>query len=73
MSYSLESSCHLCKKNETCADGKIIGGAISAIHSAPRGMGDNSWHQGGGTIRHECAYIDKIEDEKQEEGAQKEG
>lgn len=54
MSYTLESKCSDCEKNDKCADGSIIGGAINTIHTAPQGCGDGSWHQGFGTIKHEC-------------------
>lgn len=60
MSYSLESPCGNCTKNEDCADGKILEEARNLIHSSPRGLSPDSWHQGSGTIRHECSqYVKK--------------
>ena len=62
MSYSVESKCGACTKYETCADIAFIRGAVQGIHSAPRGMNDNSWHQGSGTITLQCHnYIQKGE------------
>lgn len=54
MSYSLESPCGNCLKRNVCADGVIIAGARNTIHYCPVGLSDKSWHQGSGTIRHEC-------------------
>lgn len=62
MSYSFDTPCRDCKKFETCADSVIIGGAIQAIHSAPRGMCEDSWHQGSGTIRLDCQNFEKKEE-----------
>ena len=63
MSYSVLSPCGDCKKNESCADGKIIEGARDIIHSSPRGLSDDSWHQGSGSIIHECNQHEKKEQE----------
>ena len=54
MSYSFVNKCGKCTKNETCADGKIIQGAIDTIHAAPLGLCDDSWHKGSGVVRHDC-------------------
>lgn len=60
MSYALISQCYECIKKGACADGEIIAGARNIIHSAPRGLSDKSWHQGSGTITHECTQFVKI-------------
>lgn len=59
MSYSINSKCWVCKKQDDCMDGTIINAAVSIIHSLTPKKG----HLGGGNITHECTYgfVDKNE------------
>ena len=53
MSYSLIQKCDKCNKQDRCADGKVIKGAVQGIiHSLDMNCG----HLGGGTVTHDCVY-----------------
>lgn len=60
MSYSVIQKCGQCKKEEKCADGYIIRGAVQGIiHSMPGPSATPSGlHLGGGNVTHNCANFE---------------
>lgn len=59
MSYSLNTTCYACKKQDACTDQDKVQAAIDKIHENCLGEGG---HLGSGTILIQCQNMDSKHD-----------
>lgn len=54
MTYSFNTPCDTCEKNESCLDSNIIGASINAVYQV------GNAHKGSGRVNLECDnFVDK--------------
>jgi hypothetical protein len=60
MSYSLNTKCFTCKKNDKCVDPVVLQNSINTLHA----LSSDKGHLGGGSIDLNCSNSEQKEEKK---------